>query len=182
MSNITKQLLADTLEQLLAHKPLAKITVKDVVESAHVNRQTFYYHFRDLFDLVGWIFSFEAERIIADGTLQTWQQSLVEAFSCMVRHRALILNVFNSPNRDDLYQFLHHVSHPLFVNLVARSQRSQKASPEDCDLIAWFYTYALTGLVLDWIRTGMKGTPTDLVVQIARLVAGDLSFHLDLGE
>ena len=182
MSNITKQVMADAFEQLLERKPFDKITVKDVVEIAHVNRQTFYYHFRDIYDLVGWIFSFEAERIIADGTLQTWQQSLGEAFSSMMRHRTLILNVFNSPKRDELDQFLHRVSHPLFANLVERSNHNQDMPPEDCALTAWFYTYALTGLVLDWIRGGMKGAPMELVVQISRLVAGDLKFDLALGN
>ncbi len=182
MSDITKRALATAFEQLLTRKPYDKITVKDVVETAHVNRQTFYYHFRDLYDLTRWIFRSEAARILSDISLQTWQQSLAEAFSCIMQHRVLILNVFHSPNRDELDQFIHHVSHPLFVSLVANSQRNRNTPPEDCALIAWCYTYALTGMILEWVRGNMKTDPMDMIVQIGRLILGDLKFNLDLGE
>ena len=47
MAVATKRLLADTLIELLAKRPLDKITVKELVATCHVNRQTFYYHFQD---------------------------------------------------------------------------------------------------------------------------------------
>lgn len=43
MSKDTKQLIADTFVALSRQKPIDKITVKDVVETCHVSRQTFYY-------------------------------------------------------------------------------------------------------------------------------------------
>ena len=54
MSQTTKRALAASLEKLLAKKPLDKITVIDIVEDCEVNRQTFYYHFRDIYDLLEW--------------------------------------------------------------------------------------------------------------------------------
>ena len=182
MANITKHALSDAFERLLAHKPFAKITVKDIVEEAQVNRQTFYYHFKDIYDLIEWIFSDEAERILSDVNRRTWQQRLTEAFDCILSHKPLILNVFHSPNRDSLDQFIHQVAHPLFVDLVSSSIRKQDTAPEDCALIAWFYTYALTGMILNWVRNNMQDDPLEMVLAIGRLITGDLKFGLDLGE
>ena len=56
MSQVTKRALAASLIKLLSQKPLDKVTVKDIIEDCGVNRQTFYYHFKDIYDLVDWIF------------------------------------------------------------------------------------------------------------------------------
>ena len=51
-SNQTKQLLAQSLQELMATTPLEKISVNDIVDHANVGRNTFYYHFEDKYDLV----------------------------------------------------------------------------------------------------------------------------------
>lgn len=55
----TKKHLSDSLKKLSAEKPLAKISVKDLCEYSHVNRGTFYYHFKDIYDLINWIYHTE---------------------------------------------------------------------------------------------------------------------------
>ena len=51
----TKKAIAFALKDLLSEKPLDKITINDIAEKAEINRQTFYYHFQDIVDLVEWI-------------------------------------------------------------------------------------------------------------------------------
>ena len=48
--NQTKQLLKDALMELLADKPLAKITVKELCEKADINRTTYYKYYIDIYD------------------------------------------------------------------------------------------------------------------------------------
>ena len=75
MSKITKKALAASLKKLLAERPLDKITVIDIVNDCEVNRQTFYYHFQDIYDLLEWVYLNEATKAL-DGknTYDTWQQ------------------------------------------------------------------------------------------------------------
>lgn len=54
MSQITKRALASSLKLLLPQKPLNKITINDIAEKCGVSRMTFYYHFKDVYDLVEW--------------------------------------------------------------------------------------------------------------------------------
>ena len=55
MSGFTKEIIAKTFTELLDEKPMSKITVKDIVERCGVNRNTFYYHFKDIPDVVEFI-------------------------------------------------------------------------------------------------------------------------------
>ena len=62
MSQMTKRALVASLKELMAEKPLDKITVTDLTEHCGVNRMTFYYHFKDIYDLVEWACVEEATR------------------------------------------------------------------------------------------------------------------------
>ena len=54
MSNITKHALAESLKKLLLKKPLNKITINDLTTDCGISRMAFYYHFKDIYDLVEW--------------------------------------------------------------------------------------------------------------------------------
>ena len=58
MSQVTKRALEQSLKNLLLKKPLTKITINDIAEDCGINRMTFYYHFKDIYDLVEWLVSF----------------------------------------------------------------------------------------------------------------------------
>lgn len=79
MSQVTKRALAASLIKLLSQKPLDKVTVKDIIEDCGVNRQTFYYHFKDIYDLVDWIFlEMASEFLEGKETYDTWQQGFTQ--------------------------------------------------------------------------------------------------------
>ena len=62
MASSTKEALGNALKKMLSVKPIDKITVKDLVEECGVNRQTFYYHFDDVYDLLEWVFEEDTEQ------------------------------------------------------------------------------------------------------------------------
>ena len=55
-SNSTKSALADAMKKLMVRKSFAKISISDLCEECGLNRKSFYYHFKDKYDLVNWIF------------------------------------------------------------------------------------------------------------------------------
>lgn len=67
-SNITKQALAKAMKELLEEQSFDKICVSDICEKCHMNRKSFYYHFRDKFDLVNWIFDIEFRALNQSGS------------------------------------------------------------------------------------------------------------------
>ena len=66
MSDITKRALEASLKKMLLKKPVTKITISDITEDCGVNRATFYYHFKDIYDLIEWSCE-EGSRIAANG-------------------------------------------------------------------------------------------------------------------
>ena len=58
-SYITKRALAEALKELLKAEPFAQVSVGEICEKCHMNRKSFYYHFKDKYDLVNWIYSTE---------------------------------------------------------------------------------------------------------------------------
>ena len=66
MANFTKKAIRDSFVKLLNEKPISQITVKDIVEDCGVNRNTFYYYYQDLPQLMENIVNEDAERIIRE--------------------------------------------------------------------------------------------------------------------
>ena len=54
MQNTTKQALEAALKNMLLKKPLDKITIQDLTSDCGISRMAFYYHFKDIYDLVEW--------------------------------------------------------------------------------------------------------------------------------
>ncbi|MGL4485127.1 MAG: TetR family transcriptional regulator, partial [Anaerovoracaceae bacterium] len=65
MKEITKQALGAALKKLLSERTLEKISIKDISKECAVNRQTFYYHFKDVFDLFEWVFTEDTKKAIS---------------------------------------------------------------------------------------------------------------------
>lgn len=74
-SNITKKALAQALKQLMQEKAFEKISVSDICEKCDMNRKSFYYHFKDKYDLVNWIFDTEFIAVTKNTPLleDTWK-------------------------------------------------------------------------------------------------------------
>lgn len=77
-SNITKKALAAALKQLMEEKAFEKINVGDICERCDMNRKSFYYHFKDKYDLVNWIFDTELISLVYNKVYEnTWEALLV---------------------------------------------------------------------------------------------------------
>ena len=80
VAQTTKRALEASLKKLLLKKPLNKITINDITEDCGVNRMTFYYHFKDIYDLVDWILVEDAaEALEGRQNFETWSEALLDA-------------------------------------------------------------------------------------------------------
>lgn len=180
MSQITKKALAASLKKLLSQKPLDKITVIDIVEDCEVNRQTFYYHFQDIYDLVEWMFlTGAAAALNGKKTYDTWQQGFLQVFEYALENKDLVINTYHSMSRDQLERYLYDVTYNLLIGVVEEQASGMAVSDNDKKFIADFYKFAFVGLMLDWIRRGMKDDPKKIVEHISTLIQGDIKRALE---
>ena len=147
MSQVTKRALEASLKKLLLERPLDKITVTDIAEDCGINRMTFYYHFRDIYDLVEWACQEDARRIL-DGkrTYTTWQEGFRRILDGLIDNRPFILNVYRSVRREQVETFLFQVTHGLLMGVVEELDPRGEVREEDKAFLADFYKYAFVGL------------------------------------
>jgi probable dihydroxyacetone kinase regulator len=180
MSQTTKKALAASLKKLLAEKPLDKITVIDIVEDCEVNRQTFYYHFQDIYDLVEWTYSNDATRAI-DGkkTYDTWQQGFLQIFQYVIDNRAFVKNTYHSLSREHLEAYLHNETYNLLIGVIEEKAAGMSVRDDDKAFIAHFYAYGFVGLMLEWIRTGMRENPSVVLERLNLVIHENFATALE---
>ncbi|MCH4266559.1 MAG: TetR/AcrR family transcriptional regulator [Solobacterium sp.] len=175
MSDLTKKVLAQSLKQLASEKPIEKITISEIAKMSGVNRQTFYYHFSDIYDLIEWIYTTEAAKVLGSHhTYDTWQEGLTEILAYIQSDRAFVMSTYHSLSRENLERFLYSRTEVLVRDVVDELSRNKNVSEEDRAFIADFYKYAFTGLVLDWISKGMNESPKLLVERLDRVILGSM--------
>lgn len=173
-SSLTEKALANSLKQLMGKTPLNKITIKELVSNCELNRQTFYYHFQDIFDLLGWIYKTEAVESIADyKTYKTWEDGFLKIFLYIENNKAFCLNTLNSLGRDHLDTFLHAIAYELLMGVVNEVSKDMCVKDEDKKFIANFYSLAFIGLVIQWMKTRMKEKPEVIIEELSELVEGN---------
>ena len=188
MSQVTKRALESSLKKLLLEKPLHKITVSDITDDCGINRMTFYYHFKDIYDLVEWSCQEDASRALAGKkTYETWQQGLLQIFQAVLDNKPFILNVYRSVSREQVENYLYRVTYDLLESVVEEEAQGMSVRQEDKELIATLYKYLFVGLMLDWIKDEMKQDPETLVNRFALVIQDDVScalnrFRVDRGN
>ena len=155
-SNITKKALAQSLKELGASKILDKITVADITEHCGVNRQTFYYHFDDKYELLNWIDTQDLFiPLTRDLTFENWGDKLVQLFQYMKQQKSFFMNTIKSSN-NFFAEYTNKIFAELFKKAIVELNMYSHLNEKEQDIYARFFAYGLTGVVVDWAMKGMK--------------------------
>ena len=101
MPNFTKKAIKEAFIALLDEKPLNRITVKDIVETCGINRNSFYYHYEDLPALIEEIIAGRVEELIqAHPTIDSVEDCFDAALEFVLQNRRAVLHIYNSISRD----------------------------------------------------------------------------------
>ena len=176
MANKTKQELEQSLKHLLSQKPLDKITISDLTEDCGISRMASYYHFRDIYDLVEWVCLEDAARALqGKKTYDTWQEGLLQIFEAVLENKPFILNVYHSVSREQIETYLFQLTYDLLRGVVEEKAAGVKISEEEKRFIADFYKYGFVGVMLDWIKKGMKDDYKDMAEKMSRTLQGNVA-------
>ena len=180
MSDTTKRALEESLKHMLLKKPLDKISISDITNDCGISRMTFYYHFRDIYDLVEWSCEEDAARALAGNkTYETWQQGFLQIFEAVRNNKPFIMNVYRSVSRSQLERYLYKVTYALLLNVVNEEAEGMSVDKEDKAFIAHFYQYAFVGLMLEWIQDDMREDPAAIIERLTLLMQGNFARALE---
>ena len=134
MSEITKRALATSLKKLLSQKELTKISIKDITDDCGIQRQTFYYHFADVYDLIEWIYTNEVIKpIIHDkDTYEKWQEGFLSIFNYVQDNKDFVRNTYNSISRKYVNKFIYEHTDKLLKNVIdEEAEKESKVQTAD---------------------------------------------------
>ena len=168
-SEQTKQQLAMALKVLMAQKPMDKITIADLTGICNIRRQSFYYHFEDIYDLLRWMFQSEAISLLQqhEGTL-LWQDGLLQLFRYLEENREVCLCALRSVGRNHIRRFFESDIYAIIHRTVERMGERIGAGDAldelvDVEMLTHYYVIALAGMAESWLLGEIDRTPEELI-------------------
>ena len=145
-----------------------------------MNRQTFYYHFQDIQDLIEWICFEDADRAIQNHkTYDTWQEGFLSLFELMKKDKPFIVNIFHSVSLESLQNYLYRVVYDLLYNVAKEKSKGLVVREDDLAFIANFYKYGFVGIMLDWIDKGMQEDYHKIVMMMGTALDGNIARSIE---
>lgn len=172
-SLITERTLARSLKKLMLTVPLNRITIKRLVDDCGVTRHTFYNHFQDIYELLGFLYNEEViENLDGYRNYAGWKQGYLMVLRYIQANKTVCLNTFHSLGHEHLEQFLYDVILGVMNGVVADVAADMTVDENSRELVADFYTRAILAQTTKWLKSGAKTEPQALVELVDRIIGG----------
>ena len=178
-ANTTKLALEASLKKLMQHKKIDKITINDLTTDCGISRMSFYYHFKDIYELVEWICIEDGRRALqGKKTYETWQEGIYQIFEAVIENKTFILNVYHCIGREKIENFLYKLTYHLIAGVVEEKSAAVGLLQTDQAFIAEFYKFGFVGIMLEWIDHGMKEDYEDIVEKMCIMLHGIIAHSI----
>ncbi len=176
MSTNTKNAMKASLKKLIQKKPLSKITISDITTDCDISRMTFYYHFKDIYDLVEWCILSDADAT-AEGNIlcDTWENEFKTIFKIAKLNKPFYIALFHSMDRKLLEKYIFRYTSKIAARIVEESTVNIAATEENKARLAEYYSYSLTGSVICWATGDMQENPDHIVDYLSILFRGGIA-------
>jgi len=178
----TKKALSKALKKRVEQMPFDKIKVSYLIKDCNITRSTFYYHFSDIYELLEWIFEFEAIIPLKElRNIDNFDEALSIFMDYLRRNSILFISAYNSMGRDIMHRsVLKNIRQIVekFTHLLSDK------TIEDVyyDFIVDFYSRAYTALLLDLLVNGMKISPKEMLNMLDKTMKGCMELSLDMAS
>ena len=166
-SSLTKRALAQAIKELMNEKPLVKISIADIVDRCQMNRQSFYYHFRDKYALVNWIFYTELITELQNSSNKDEYEELKNICRYLYDNRAFYINALKFTGQNSFYEYFGEV----IYQLLKAAFNESFGNSDQSDFNAMFYADALRACIFRWLTSGAKMHPDEFVGKIRSALA-----------
>lgn len=169
MAKQTQKFIMSTFMQLLESESLDKITVRDIVEECEINRNTFYYHYSDIYDLLDDVIRVETEKFMSEDVDEntTFGEEYERAACFVLKYKKAILHIYDSKKRDVLQNYLETLAFSFISRFVKKEADGYGLPDEDIDYITGFYTHAIVGNTLGWIKRKLPSGQEKFIARTA---------------
>lgn len=175
-----EEIFAESLRKMLENKVLDRITIKDIVKDCGVSRQTFYYHFTDIYQIVEWVYTeMVSEALTNNRSFDTWQHGYYRVHESMRNDKLLFTSACRSIKREFLESFMYKVQYDVIYPMVEVQARGIAVDRKHKEFVARFYCLAFVAMDLEWVQNGMKEDPAEITEAVATLLRGSFRKALE---
>ncbi len=179
MANRTKMHLVQAFKKLAEKKPFEKITIQDICDESGYNRQTFYYHFHDIYDMIKWVVKSDLDALLFEGDeIASWHEGVLRIAQYMTDNRRVVVNLCGSLSREELENYLYNANDRLARLLIQKAPEGALISERDADFIANLLKFVSVGFMLDWVKGGMGEDPEAFIKELDRIFGGTIETAL----
>ena len=166
--------IAEALFKLSQTKNIDKITVKDLVTECNISRQSFYYHFQDIFDVSEWSLRQEMLKTLQKSSnVETPQEAIYIFIHKMIENQFLIRKLYTSDHRERLEKIMIQTIRDYIQSLIQHKVKGSRLSHQDLDFLLDFYSLGLTEYMMLHINEDID--EKYLSEQLFRLMDGQLN-------
>lgn len=174
-SSLTEKALADSLKKLMKSYPINKIGVKMITDDCALTRHTFYNHFKDVYDLLGWIYENEIiDNLDEYSNADRWKDGIFCVLQYTLDNKTICLNTFKSLGREHLEDFLYGVFYHVMSGAIDNITQNMRVDKELKMEAADFYANALVGVFIAWLKKGLKEDPKIMADRIEKMIEGNI--------
>lgn len=148
MKDRTKWEYANALIRLMTHRALKKITVRELCKACDARPQNFYYHFKDKYDLVTWIYIQDIVSVCEANKDLPWQSALSIAYGNLLNRREFYRNAFQDDSTNALIHYIVAFQIGLYTEIL---QRKGAKIDEPLAFIITYHAYACAEITKKWL-------------------------------
>ena len=155
----TKQLIKNVLIDLCQKQSFQKISVQKIAHEAGINRQTFYYHFTDKYDLLRWVY-YEDCLCYLDPhslSLDNWEEQALKMLKAIAAQKEFYANTVTS-DQEILQKEFTAVIQQSFIKIFDQMDEEKQLSKADKLFYARFFSYGCSGVLINWITHDYEET------------------------
>lgn len=168
MAKFTRQAIMYSLLKLLQEKSIDKITVKDICELCEINRNTFYYYYSDIYQVLEELLKFETEKSLKeDQKYESFYEDFLKRYHLIIEYKKAVYNLYNSKNRDLILKYFQDITEDFVEKYVYKEVKGKKLLPEDIKFIIDFYSSSIIGNIFRWMRKGMQEKQEQLIYKLS---------------
>lgn len=167
-SEITKRKMAYALKDLMQVMPFEKITISSISEKCDIHRQTFYYHFQDIYELLDWLLNMELiSNFVEDFSYDSLEEKFYEMLNTIYMDKKFYQNAVKI-NKTDIFTYFSRLSTKQLLSLVNQTFEKNNLNQKGISnkAVAEFIGFGLGGMIISWIEQGMKEEPRILAANI----------------
>ena len=170
-----KELIASAAKRLLLRRDGKKLTVTDIVNECHITRQTFYYHFADIPDLLLWMMNRNLERTMQEASTQaTPEESLKYLITLALGSRPFVEKAMHAGYQDEMEQLVTQSFNSLIERILRRGHFPPGCTREQMGLMLRYHLNAVLGLTRSWTEEDTAHID-EIVHDICRMMAASVS-------